>query len=43
LLGNLFRINLELRPVAGPIFVSADFKEGMEAFLQKRPPKWTGS
>ena len=24
-------------------YASADFKEGMEAFLQKRPPKWTGS
>jgi enoyl-CoA hydratase/carnithine racemase len=22
---------------------SADFREGMDAFLQKRPPKWTGT
>jgi enoyl-CoA hydratase/carnithine racemase len=24
-------------------YASADFREGMEAFLQKRPPKWTGT
>ena len=23
-------------------YASADFKEGMEAFLQKRPPRWSG-
>lgn len=23
-------------------YASADFREGMDAFLQKRPPKWTG-
>ena len=24
------------------IYTSADFKEGMEAFLNKRKPVWTG-
>jgi len=24
-------------------YASADFREGMEAFLHKRPPKWTGT
>jgi len=24
-------------------YASADFREGMESFLQKRPPKWTGT
>jgi enoyl-CoA hydratase/carnithine racemase len=24
-------------------YASADFREGMDAFLQKRPPKWTGT
>jgi len=24
-------------------YASADFRQGMEAFLQKRPPKWTGT
>ncbi len=23
-------------------YTSADFREGMEAFLGKRPPQWTG-
>ena len=23
-------------------YESADFKEGIDAFLNKRPPKWTG-
>ena len=23
-------------------YMSQDFREGMEAFLGKRPPKWTG-
>ena len=23
-------------------YMSADFREGMEAFLAKRPPVWTG-
>ena len=24
-------------------YASADFREGMDAFLRKRPPKWTGT
>ena len=24
-------------------YMSGDFREGMDAFLNKRPPKWTGT
>jgi len=24
-------------------YMSRDFREGMDAFLNKRPPKWTGT
>jgi len=24
-------------------YMSSDFREGMDAFLNKRPPKWTGT
>jgi len=44
------RIQEARRPAAetahdliGRVYASADFKEGVEAFLAKRPPRWTGA
>jgi 1,4-dihydroxy-2-naphthoyl-CoA synthase len=24
------------------VYMSSDFREGVESFLEKRPPEWTG-
>jgi enoyl-CoA hydratase len=30
------------RDIVGQVYSSADFREGLDAFLTKRPPQWTG-
>jgi enoyl-CoA hydratase len=30
------------RDIVGQVYSSADFREGLDAFLSKRPPHWTG-